>query len=286
MHSGDATLVFPSQRIYIETIRRARRLGARIARALNITGPFNIQFIARENVLMVIECNLRASRSFPFVSKILKHNFIELATEAMMNRPSERTEVSVFDLNYVGVKAPHFSFTRLDGADPVLGVDMASTGEVACIGDDFEDALLKALLSVGYRLPLRQALLSTGPVENKALFLESARALAAMGVHLYGTEGTVAFMHDHRIPIEHVHWPLDKRSPDAVDLIRSRQLDLVVNIPKNVSEVELTNDYLIRRAAVDYGIPLITNLQLAQRFVHALSVKSLETLEIKSWQQY
>ena len=278
-------MVLPAQRIYLETVRRTHRIGARIAQALKITGPFNIQFLARDNQLMVIECNLRASRSLPFVSKIFKTDFVALAIEAMMNRPVQRVDPGRFDLNFVGVKAPHFSFTRLEGADPVLGVDMASTGEVACLGSDFEDGLLKALLSVGYQLPIRRALLSTGPVEYKAAFLESARLLAGLGVELYGTEGTVQFMRENGILANLVHWPLGRQSPNALELIRDRRLDLVINIPKNATEEELANDYLIRRTAVDFGIPLITNLQLAQRLVHALSCKSVEALEIKSWQE-
>ncbi|MCP3958055.1 MAG: carbamoyl-phosphate synthase (glutamine-hydrolyzing) large subunit [bacterium] len=286
VHSGDATLVLPPQRTYIETIRRARRIGTRIAEALRIDGPFNIQFMARDNDVMVIECNLRASRSFPFVSKIFKVNFIDLATRVIMNRPIPPVDVSVLELDYVGVKAPQFSFTRLEGADPILGVEMASTGEVACIGSDFEDAFLKSMISVGLRLPVRRVLLSTGSVESKAAFLKNTHELAATGVSFYGTRGTAAFMRDNGIPVTEVHWPLEETSPTAVDLIRDGEVDLVVNIPKDATEEELRNDYMIRRAAVDCGVPLITNLQLAQGMVQALCRKSLEDLEVKSWQEY
>ncbi|MEM7350646.1 MAG: carbamoyl-phosphate synthase (glutamine-hydrolyzing) large subunit [Acidobacteriota bacterium] len=286
VHSGDATLVLPPQRTYIETIRRARRIGTRIAGALSINGPFNIQFMARDNDVMVIECNLRASRSFPFVSKIFRVNFIDLATRVIMNRPTRPVDGSVLELDYVGVKAPQFSFTRLVGADPILGVEMASTGEVACIGQDFEDAFLKSMISVGLRLPIRKMLLSTGTVESKAAFLKNSRELEATGVTYYGTHGTATFMAKHGVPVTPVHWPLEEESPNAIDLINSGEIDLVVNIPKDASEEELRNDYMIRRAAVDRGIPLITNLQLAQALAQALCRKSLEDLEIKSWQEY
>jgi carbamoyl-phosphate synthase large subunit len=286
VHSGDATLVLPPQRTYIETTRRVKRAARRIAEALAIDGPFNIQFMARDNRILVIECNLRASRSFPFVSKIFKVNFIDLATRVIMNAPIERVDSSVFELDYVGVKAPQFSFTRLDGADPILGVEMSSTGEVACIGEDFDDAFLKAMLSVGLKLPIRRVLLSTGPLEYKAAFLESARDLAAAGIEFYGTRGTAAFMGESGIPVTSVHWPSESASPNALELIRGRAVDLVVNIPKNASEEELTNDYTIRRAAVDHGVPLITNIQLAQRLARALCTKELDELEIRSWKEY
>jgi carbamoyl-phosphate synthase large subunit len=286
VHSGDATLVLPPQRTYLETTRRIKRIASEIARALNINGAFNIQFIARDNDVMVIECNLRASRSFPFVSKVSKVNFIAIAARVIMNRPVDKVDGSILDLDYVGVKAPQFSFTRLDGADPILGVEMASTGEVACIGRDFDDAFLKALLSVGYRLPIRRVLLSTGPVEVKASFLASARKLADAGVELYGTHGTAAFLAGSGVPVVSVYWPLEKGSPNALELIRERRIDLVVNIPKDASEEELTNDYMIRRAAVDYGVPLITNIQLAERLAWAIGRKSLEALETRSWEEY
>jgi carbamoyl-phosphate synthase large subunit len=286
VHSGDATLVLPAQRTYVETIRRVKRIATRIAGALKIHGPFNIQFLARDNDVLVIECNLRASRSFPFASKIFKVNFIDIATRVVMDRPFQRVDKSMFDLDYVGVKAPQFSFTRLVGADPVLGVEMASTGEVACIGDDFEDAFLKSLLSVGFRLPVRRVLLSTGPVEHKAAFLASTRRMADAGVELFGTHGTAAFMAEAGIAVSEVFWPLEKRSPNALELVRSGSVDLVINIPKDASVEELTNDYTIRRAAVDYGVPLVTNLQVAQRLARALARKSIEDLEIRSWREY
>ncbi|HEX6267845.1 MAG TPA: carbamoyl-phosphate synthase large subunit, partial [Burkholderiales bacterium] len=286
VHSGDATLVLPPQRTYLETVRRIRRVSSQIAAALRIHGPFNIQFLAKDNEVSVIECNLRASRSFPFVSKVLGVNFIALATEVMMGRPVPLQGGALMDLDYVGVKAPQFSFTRLEGADPVLGVEMASTGEVGCLGDDFEEAFLKALLSVGFRLPLRRVLLSTGPIEHKAAFLESARRLHAMGVELFATEGTVAFLRSSGIEATLLHWPTDARSPNALEYIAARRFDLVVNIPKSSAEEELTNDYLIRRKAADFGIPLITNIQLAQRFVESVAKKRLADLHIKSWNEY
>ena len=286
VHSGDATLVLPPQRTYLETIRRVRKIAGEIAEALSINGPFNVQFMARDNKVMVIECNLRASRSFPFASKISKVNFIDVATRVIMNRPTDRFNGSLFELDYVGVKAPHFSFTRLGGADPVLGVEMASTGEVACLGEDFEDAFLKAMLSVGFRLPIKKALLSTGPVEDKAAFLTSTRDLSEAGVQLFGTAGTARFTEQAGVPISTVAWPTEESSPNALELIQGGELDLVVNIPKDASEQELENDYRIRRAAVDHGVPLITNIQLAQRLAQALRRKSLDTLDIRSWQEY
>jgi len=286
VHSGDATLVLPPQRTYLETMRRIRRISSRIATALAIHGPFNIQFLAKGNEVKVIECNLRASRSFPFVSKVLRVNFIEIATRVMMGRPVSAHNGSVMDVEYVGVKAPQFSFMRIEGADPVLGVEMASTGEVGCLGDDFEEAFLKALLSVGFRLPVHNALLSTGPIADKAVFLESARTLLGMGVKLFATEGTAAFLHANGIETSLLHWPSESKSPNALEYLAQRKIDLVINIPKNTQEEELTNDYLIRRKAADFGIPLITNIQLAQRFVEALSKKRVAELQIKSWEDY
>lgn len=286
VHSGDATLVLPPQRTYLETMRQASSIAEKIARALKINGPFNIQFIAKENAVKVIECNLRASRSFPFVSKILKVNFIDVATKVIMGIPAPKIPGSIFDVEYVGVKAPHFSFTRLDGADPTLGVEMASTGEVACLGDDFEEAFLKALLSVGYRLPVRNILLSTGPIAAKAAFLESARRLQALGITLYATRGTSEFLRANNIETTLLHWPLEDKIPNTTQYLSQGKIDLVVNIPKNFQEEELTNDYNIRRQAVNFGIPLITNIQLAQRFVEAIARKQLPDLEIKSWSEY
>jgi carbamoyl-phosphate synthase large subunit len=286
LHSGDATLVLPPQRTYIETMRRIRKVTRLIARALEINGPFNIQFIAKDNDVKVIECNLRSSRSFPFVSKILKVNFIELATRAIMGLDAPKMNGSLLDLDYVGVKAPQFSFVRLDGADPTLGVEMASTGEVACLGNDFEEAFLKALLSVGYSLEIHNVLLSTGRIEDKAALLNSARLLKRFGANLYATIGTADFLRANDTEATVLHWPLEQKSPNTIEFLEQRKIDLVINIPKNYREDELTNDYIIRRRAVDFGIPLITNVQLAQRFAEALARKQFEDLEIKSWSEY
>src|SRR6185295_11090611 len=279
-------LVLPPQRTYLETVRRIRRVAAQIAAALRIHGPFNIQFLAKNNEVSVIECNLRASRSFPFVSKVLGVNLIEIATRVMMGRPVPVHGGSVMDLDYVGVKAPQFSFTRLDGADPVLGVEMASTGEVGCLGDDFDEAFLKALLSVGFRLPIKSVLLSTGPIESKAAFLESARTLQGMGVKIHATRGTATFLRQNGVEADSLYWPTEGGTPNALDTVARREVDLVINIPKDSGEEELRNDYLIRRKAADLGIPLMTNIQLAQRFVEAISKKRLAELQIKSWQEY
>jgi carbamoyl-phosphate synthase large subunit len=290
VHSGDATLVLPPQRTYLETVRRIRSISARIAAALKINGPFNIQFLAKNNDVSVIECNLRASRSFPFVSKVMGLNFIEIAAAVMMERPvpvhKAALSASGMDLEYVGVKAPQFSFTRLEGADPVLGVEMASTGEAGCLGDDFEEAFLKALLSVGYKLPIRNVLVSSGPVEQKAVFLESARILRELGVKLYATHGSAAFLRANGVETTELYWPDESRSPNTLEILAERGVDLVINIPKHTGEQELANDYAIRRKAADFGIPLVTNLQLAQRLVEALSKKRLDELQIKSWQEY
>ncbi len=289
VHSGDATLVVPPQRTYLETVRRIKKITEKIARALDLHGPFNIQFIAKGNEVKVIECNVRASRSFPFVSKILGTNLVELATEVMMGEAGAAMGAmngSMFDVNYVGVKAPQFSFTRLDGADPTLGVEMASTGEVACLGDDFEEAFLKALLAVGYRLPIRNVLLSTGPVEAKAAFLAASRQLQAQGLTLYATKGTGEFLRANGVETTMLHWPLEQRSPNVLEYLTEKRVDLVINIPKNSQEDELTNDYIIRRRTVDFGIPLFTDIQLAQRFVEAIARKRIEDLQVKSWREY
>jgi carbamoyl-phosphate synthase large subunit len=286
VHSGDATIVLPPQRTFLETTRRIKKISRRIAAALEINGPFNIQFVAKDNDVMVIECNLRASRSFPFASKIFKVNFIDVATRIIMGEPVPKMDRSAFELEYVGVKAPQFSFTRLEGADPTLGVEMASTGEVGCLGDDFEEAFLKALLSVGYRLPVRNLLLSTGPIESKALFLGSARMLTDQGMKLYATGGTAQFLETNGIAAEMLYWPLEEKSPNTLEFLRQGKIDLVINIPKNFQEEELTNDYIIRRTAVDYSIPILTDLQLARRFVEAISRKSIDDLHIKSWKEY
>lgn len=286
VHSGDATLVLPPQFTYIETVRRIRTIARKIAAALKITGPFNIQFVARANEVKVIECNLRASRSFPFVSKVYRLNFIDLATRAIMGERIDKVDKSFLDMEYVGVKAPQFSFTRLIGADPTLGVEMSSTGEVGCLGDDFDEAFLKALLSVGNRLPVKNVLLSTGPIEQKAEFVPAARALYEHGIKLYATAGTAEFMRQAGIEAETLHWPLEKASPNVLEYLAERKIDLVINIPKNFQEEELTNDYIIRRKAVDFAIPLITEVQLAKRFAHAVTHKRLEDLHIKSWEEY
>jgi carbamoyl-phosphate synthase large subunit len=286
VHSGDATLVLPPQRTYLETLRQVRKITTRVAQTLAISGPFNIQFLAKSNRVMVIECNLRASRSFPFVSKVLKRNFIDAAIRVVMGRPVEQPERSFLELDYVGVKAPQFSFTRLEGADPTLGVEMASTGEVACLGWDFAEASLKALIAVGFRFPLGSVLLSTGPIETKAAFLHSARRLHGMGVQLFATQGTADFLAAHSLQAEVLRWPLDGGDPNAVDYIRERKIDLVFNIPKHYQKEELTNDYIIRRAAVDFGVPLITNLQVAERLVEALEEIPMDQLKVRSWSRY
>jgi carbamoyl-phosphate synthase large subunit len=286
VHSGDATIVLPPQRTYLETMRRVKTITKNIASSLKITGPFNIQFIAKDNDVKVIECNLRASRSFPFVSKVFKINFIDLATKIMMGKCVPRIDRSAFDLDYVGVKASQFSFMRLKGSDPVLGVEMASTGEVACLGDDFNEAFLKSLLSVEFMLPQKTILLSTGPVDSKADFLSSTKTLQAMGYRFYATKGTADFMKDNDIQADVLYWPSEEKEPNTLTYISEGKIDLVINIPKNIEREELDNDYLIRRKAVDFNTPLITNLQLAKRFVEALSRTSVDDLKIKSWNEY
>ena len=286
VHSGDATLVIPPQRTFLETVRRIRKITREIAAALHINGPFNIQFIAKRNEVKVIECNLRASRSFPFISKIMKQNFIDIATRAIMDLPVKTAENSLFELDYVGVKAPQFSFTRLQGADPTLGVEMASTGEVACLGHDFNEAFLKALIAVGYDMNIRSIFLSSGPLVSKVAMLESCYQLSEMGVKFYATHGTAEFLRQHCIDVEILHWPLEKRQPNALDYIREGKIDLVINIPKNYQPEELTNGYMIRRAAVDFNVPLITNRQIAKRFIEALTRLQQDDLEIRSWEEY
>lgn len=286
VHSGDATLVLPPQRTYLETMRKVKAIARRIAAALHITGPFNIQFLAVNNNVSVIECNLRASRSFPFVSKVFDVNFIDLATRLIMGEHPAPIDRSAFDLDYVGVKAPQFSFTRLKGSDPVLDVEMTSTGEVACLGDDFNEAFLKALLSVGFRLPERAVLLSTGPVHSKAELLEGVRALAAKGLHLYATRGTARFLAQNGIEATELRWPLEGGEPNASTLIAERTVDLVINIPKSAARDELENDYLIRRKAVDFDVPLIADLQLAKRFTEAFCSPAADRLSAKSWNEY
>jgi len=286
VHSGDATMVLPAQKIYFETARRIKRISKQISKELNISGPFNIQFLAKDNNIKVIECNLRASRSMPFVSKVLKTNLIELATKVMLGIPVEKPHKSVFELDYVGVKAPQFSFSRLAKADPVLGVDMSSTGEVGCIGEGFYEAILKAMFSVGYRVPKKSILLSTGPVRSKVELLNSARALREKGHKLYATRGTQEFLNSAGVEAEVAYWPDEDKSPNTIELIRKREVDLVVNIPKDLTTTELNNDYSIRRNAVDFNVPLLTNARLASAFILAFCRMSIDDLAIKSWDEY
>ena len=286
VHSGDATIVFPPQRTYLETMRKIKVITQKIAKSLSISGPFNMQFIAKDNDIKVIECNLRASRSFPFVSKILKVNFIDLAAKIIMDKNIPKIDISPFDLDYVGVKAPQFSFTRLKGSDPVLGVEMVSTGEVACLGDDFNEAFLKSLISVGFKIPEKTVLLSTGPIDSKAEFLESSKILEKMGFKFYATKGTADFMRANNIKAKVLHWPLENKEPNVLTYIANKKIDLVINIPKNAQKVELDNDYLIRRKAVDFNIPLMTNIKLAKRLVEALNNARLKDLKVKSWDEY
>ncbi len=287
VHSGDATIQFPPQKIYVETVRQIKKVSKKIAKELNISGPFNIQFLAEQNHLRVIECNLRASRSFPFVSKVLKLNLIELATKIMLGLPFERPEKNLFDLDYVGIKASQFSFNRLQKADPVLGVDMASTGEVGCIGDDTASALLCAMLSVGHRIPKKGVLLSTGPGKQKADMLRAAQQLIEHGYQLYATGGTSRYLEENGIKNTLVHWPSEEGAqPQALDLLHSHDIDMVVNVPKNLTVGELTNGYKIRRAAIDLNIPLITNSRLASAFIDAFCTKSLDDIEIKAWSEF
>ncbi len=299
VHSGDATIQFPPQKLYVETVRRIKRISRQIAKALHINGPFNIQYMARDNDILVIECNLRASRSFPFVSKVLKLNLIDLATRVMLGLPVEKPGKNLFDLDYVGIKASQFSFNRLQKADPVLGVDMASTGEVGCIGDNTNTALLKAMLSVGHRIPTRTVthdgvtttepgavLLSTGGAKQKAEMLDAARMLVAHGYQLYATGGTSRYLADNGISNTLVHWPSDSGQPQALDLLHDHKIDMVVNIPKDLTTHELTNGYKIRRAAIDLNVPLITNSRLASAFIRAFCTVGLEGIGIKAWSEY
>jgi carbamoyl-phosphate synthase large subunit len=286
VHSGDATMVLPPQRTYLETMRRIKVIARKIAKSLKITGPFNIQFIAKDNDVKVIECNLRASRSFPFVSKVFKINFVDLAIKNIMGKSVPQLDKSSFDLDYVGVKAPEFSFTRLKGSDPILGVEMVSTGEVACLGDDFNEAFLKSLISVGFQIPKKNILLSTGPVDSKAEFLAGARSLRDMGFNFYATKGTADFMKENGISSKVLYWPLENKEPNTLSYIANGKIDLVINIPKNIEKEELDNDYLIRRKAVDFNVPLITNLQLAKRFAEAMYRTPMDQLKVKSWDEY
>ena len=286
VHSGDATIQFPPQKLYVETVRRIKRISRQIAKELNISGPFNIQFLARENDIKVIECNLRASRSFPFVSKVLKINFIELATKVMLGLPVEKPEKNLFDLDYVGIKASQFSFNRLQKADPVLGVDMASTGEVGCIGDDTSCAVLKAMLSVGYRIPEKNILMSTGTLKQKVDLLQAARALKAKGYNIFATGGSSKFLTENGVENTRVYWPSEEGQPQALEMLHKKEIDMVVNIPRDLTPTELENGYKIRRAAVDLNIPLVTNARLASAFINAFCSMSIDDIAIKSWEDY
>lgn len=286
VHSGDATIQFPPQKLYVETVRRIKRISREIAKALNISGPFNIQYLAKDNDIRVIECNLRASRSFPFVSKVLKINFIELATKVMLGLPVEKPEKNLFELDYVGIKASQFSFNRLQKADPVLGVDMASTGEVGCIGSDTSCAVLKAMLSVGYRIPKKKILLSTGTPKQKVDMLEAARMLQKKGYDIFATGGSSKFLTENGVENTRVYWPSEEGHPQALEMLHKKEIDMVVNIPKNLTAGELDNGYKIRRAAIDLNIPLITNARLASAFINAFCTMDIDDIAIKSWEEY
>ncbi len=287
VHSGDATMVFPPQKLYIETIRRVKRIARQVAKGLEISGPFNMQLLAKDNDIKVIECNLRSSRSFPFVSKVMKFNLIELATKVMLGVPYEKPDKSLFELDHVGVKAPQFSFHRLLNADPVLGVDMSSTGEVACLGDNYYEAMLKSMLSVGYRIPKKNILISSGPTRSKVELLQSARLLHEKGFNLFGTTGTSKFFNENGIKCTTLNWPdeADKK-PNTIDYIREKKLDLIINIPKDHTSRELSNGYRIRRNSIDYNIPLITNARVASAFIYAFCKYDIKDLAIKSWEEY
>ncbi|WP_439181692.1 carbamoyl-phosphate synthase (glutamine-hydrolyzing) large subunit [Carboxylicivirga taeanensis] len=286
VHSGDATIVFPPQKLYVETIRRVKKIARQIAKGLNITGPFNMQLLAKDNDIKVIECNLRASRSFPFVSKVLKVNLIDLATRAMLGLPVEKLTKSSFELDYVGIKAPQFSFARLAKADPVLGVDMSSTGEVGCIGESYYDAVLQSMLAVGYRIPEKNILISSGPARSKLELLQSARMLKERGYNLFATSGTHKFFAENGVETTLLHWPNENQQPNTVNYIREKKIDLVINIPKNLSKDELKNGYSIRRDAIDFNIPLITNARLASAFIYSFCKLDMDKISIKHWGEY
>jgi carbamoyl-phosphate synthase large subunit len=286
VHSGDATLVFPPQKVYFETIRRIKKVARLIAQELMISGPFNIQFIARDNFIKVIECNLRASRSFPFVSKVLNENFIDLATQVMMGISVDKPEKSIFDIDHIGIKASQFSFSRLTQADPVLGVDMSSTGEVGCIGDHYYEAILKAMLSVGYKVPSKAVLVSSGDARSKVELLESCRLMVKQNLKLYATPGTQIYLETHGIEAEKVYWPDDNRKPNVMQILENQMVDLVVNIPKNLSTEELNNDFEIRRNAVDRNIPILTNARLASAFILSFCLVNIDDLAIKAMGDY
>ncbi len=286
VHSGDATMVFPPQKMYVETMRRVKKIAREVAKGLEITGPFNMQLMAKNNDIKVIECNLRASRSFPFVSKVLKVNFIELATRVMLGESVEIPHKSAFELDYVGIKAPQFSFSRLQKADPVLGVEMASTGEVGCLGDDYSEAILKSMISVGYAIPKKNILLSTGDAHSKTDMLSAAKALQDRGYTLFATKGTADFLAANGVTAEVLQWPDSPEKPNTLDFIKERKIDLVINIPKNLSAAELNNDYTIRRSAIDFNVPLITNPRLASAFIHAFCKLGPDDIKIKAWDEY
>ncbi len=287
VHSGDATIVFPPQKLYVETIRRIKKIARETAKGLEITGPFNMQFLAKDNDIKVIECNLRASRSFPFVSKVMKLNLIEIATKVMLGIDVEKPDKSLFELDYVGVKAPQFSFARLLNADPVLGVDMASTGEVGCIGENYYEAILKSMLSVGYKIPVKNILISSGPSRGKIELLNSAKMLRERGYNIFATEGTSRFFRENGIENTHLHWPDEEdQSPNTIDFIKEKKIDLVINIPKNYTKRELKNGYMIRRSSIDYNIPLITNARVASAFIYGICKYNLSDITIKSWDEY
>ncbi|TAJ13236.1 carbamoyl-phosphate synthase (glutamine-hydrolyzing) large subunit [Marinilabiliaceae bacterium JC017] len=286
VHSGDATIVFPPQKLYVETIRRVKKIARQIAKGLNISGPFNMQLLAKDNDIKVIECNLRASRSFPFVSKVLKVNLIDIATRVMLGLPVEKPRKNLFDLDYVGIKAPQFSFARLQKADPVLGVDMSSTGEVGCIGENYYDAVLQSMLAVGYRIPEKNILISSGPARSKLELLNSARMLKERGYNLFATSGTHKFFAENDVETTLLHWPDENKQPNAVDYIREKKIDLVINIPKNLTKNELRNGYQIRRDAIDFNIPLLTNARLASAFIYAFCKLDKKDISIKSWDEY
>jgi carbamoyl-phosphate synthase large subunit len=288
VHSGDATMVFPAQHIYFSTIRQIKKISRKIAAELNISGPFNIQFLAKNREVKVIECNLRASRSFPFVSKILKRNFIETATKIMLDAPYSRPDKSEFDIDRIGVKASQFSFARLQNADPVLGVDMSSTGEVGCLGDDLNEAMLNSLIATGYRLPKEGSniLISSGAAKGKVSLLEPAKELVKKGYKVYATGGTAKFFNENGVPATAVCWPDEEGDNNVMDMIAQHQFSLIVNVPKNHTKRELTNGYRIRRGAIDHNIPLMTNVRLAKAYIEAFTALSQDDIKIKSWQEY
>ena len=286
VHSGDATMVFPAQHIYFSTIRQIKKISRKIANELNISGPFNIQFLAKNREVKVIECNLRASRSFPFVSKILKRNFIETATKIMLDAPYVKPDRSEFDIDRIGVKASQFSFARLQNADPVLGVDMSSTGEVGCLGDDLHEAMLNALIATGYRLPEKNILISSGGAKGKVALLEPAQQLIKNGYKIFATGGTAKFFQDNHIPVTPVSWPDEEADNNVMNMIADHQFDLIINVPKNHTKRELTNGYRIRRGAIDHNIPLMTNVRLAKAFIEAFCTMKGEPIKVKSWQEY